>query len=227
MRIRRSLNKYYLVILNPMQIWKVLPSKKLPLIHKQILTLGDLNAIKKYTIDWDVQIVMELCIIWHGTDKLLSKSCHFFFFKALTLSLVWTKKAAAMSLKHMSKLKIRFFSNFIVMLVYMKTCSAPWLKYYTSSRIRWSFELVWMARYLILITSSLNIKNEKYHIFSHFWGYFQCRMCDTFYLCIRVRLYVHEMKSHPGMNLPQDEKYVYTLVSSRNEKSKISSRDEI
>ena len=52
-------------------------------------------------------------------------------------------------------------------------------------------------------------------------------MCDTFYLCIRVRLYVHEMKSHPGMNLSQDEKYVYTLVSSRNEKSKISSRDEI
>ena len=47
MRIRRSLKKYYLVILNPMQIWKVLPSKKLPLIHKQILTLGDLNAIKK------------------------------------------------------------------------------------------------------------------------------------------------------------------------------------
>ena len=66
-----------------MQIWKVLPSKKLPLIHKQILTLGDLNAIKKYTIDWDVQIVMELCIIWHGTDKLLSKSCHFFFLKHL------------------------------------------------------------------------------------------------------------------------------------------------
>ena len=52
-------------------------------------------------------------------------------------------------------------------------------------------------------------------------------MCDTFYLCIRVRLYVHEMKSHPGMNLSQDEKYVYTLASSRNEKSKISSRDEI
>ena len=41
-------------------------------------------------------------------------------------------------------------------------------------------------------------------------------------LYIRVRLHVTEMKSHPGM-----KKFLFRRVSSRDETSRFSSRDEI